>query len=591
MKKIFTLIFACIAAISAMADDVQTFTGHSEFYLPDMKEATLTTKVKDAVVLETNSDGSHFTIPDMTYNFMGTDMTIKSFVIHVESMEDFGKTDDGDVFITWNEDNFTTTTTGVDGLEKAVTGTNFKAKLLGGKRELTVEFTFKYGTMPYGITYSLDGFYTADNAWGLVGEGTAACPYRIFDAADFTAMATNYNAESNTGNGKYFLMMNDVDFGGTAENPVQLPAIGKNAELSIGSVTGGFDGTFDGGNYYISGIYHTNNGQDADGKYNALFSLTDVNAVIKNIRISENNHICGYNYVGGIVSINQGTISECINNADITAANFAAGGICGHMVNGNGTINDCHNAGNITAMTYAAGICGSSQSGKSITAYNYYIYKCSNYGKTVTTNGVGAAGIAGSYSGKITNCDNYGDVDDSKGTGKTIQYTAGIVSCPSYAISIEYCKNEGNISGGKSVGGIVGNVMKGEDDDVAIYNCTNNGAVSGTGDNVAGIVGNSARTDGKVTVEKCTNNGVVTSTGTTELLGNIRGSEKITVGDGNTISESLEKLPLDTDNIVTGIEDVTAKENANIADGKYLKNGKLVIVKNGKTYNALGIEL
>ena len=152
MKKIFTLIVACIAAISAMADDVKTFTGHSEFYLPDMKEATLTTKVKDAVVLETNSDGSHFTIPDMTYNFMGTDMTIKSFIINVESMENIGKTDDGDVFITWNEDNFTTTTTGADGLEKAVTGTNFKAKLLGDKKELTVEFSFKYGTMPYAIT-------------------------------------------------------------------------------------------------------------------------------------------------------------------------------------------------------------------------------------------------------------------------------------------------------------------------------------------------------------------------------------------------------------------------------------------------------
>ncbi len=181
-------------------------------------------------------------------------------------------------------------------------------------------------------------------------------------------------------------------------------------------------------------------------------------------------------------------------------------------------------------------------------------------------------------------------MDDTKGTNKSRQYTAGIVACTSYPTTIENCINSGSISGINNVGGIIGTVMKGDDSAVTIKNCTNKGAVSGESTNIAGIVGNSKRIAGMVTVADCTNEGKVSSTGTTELLGNIRGSETINVGDGNTIGADLEKLPLDTDNIVpTGIEDITAKDNT-IADGKYLKNGKLIIVKNGKTYNAVGIE-
>lgn len=55
---------------------------------------------------------------------------------------------------------------------------------------------------------------------------------------------------------------------------------------------------------------------------------------------------------------------------------------------------DCENYGDVKAMTYASGICGGSQSGKSITTYNYLIEDCLNSGKLSTTNGVGSAGIA-----------------------------------------------------------------------------------------------------------------------------------------------------------------------------------------------------
>ena len=310
--------------------------------------------------------------------------------------------------------------------------------------------------------------------------------------------------------------------------------------------------------------------------------------MVKNIIFSENNHITGYNYVGSIASLNMGTIENCSNYADITATNFAAGGICGFMVNGNGTVKDCHNYGNIKAMTYASGICGGSQSGKSITTYNYLIENCTNSGNLSTTNGIGSAGIAGSYSGAVKNCTNSGNADDTKGTAKSRLYTAGIVSCASFAVDIDGCTNSGSINGVKNVGGIVGNVMKGDEVTTTIKNCTNNGTVSGQDLYVAGIVGNSARAEGLVSVESCTNNGEVTSTGTAEFIGNLRGNTTIGLGEGNVIGAGLKALPLDP--APTGINNVNANTNRT-ANGVFLRNGKIVIVKNNKEYTVGGVQM
>ena len=428
---------------------------------------------------------------------------------------------------------------------------------------------------------------TVTNAWGLAGTGTEADPYLVSTAADFKAMAANCNAD-HKGTGEYFKMTNDIDFGGSAENPVQLPAIGKDGNAKITEIVYGFNGTFDGNNHTISGIYHTESNNNAAGKYNALFGCIDKNGVVRNIVFDENNHITSYNYVGTIASINMGTIHGCVNNADITATNFAAGGICGFMVNGCGTIKDCENYGDVKAMTYAAGICGGSQSGKSITTYSYLIEGCTNSGNLSTTNGVGSAGIAGSYSGAVKNCTNSGNADDTKGTAKSMQYTAGIVSCASFAVDIDGCTNSGSISGVKNVGGILGNAMKGDEVTTTIKNCTNNGTVSGQDRYVAGIVGNSARAEGLVSVASCTNNGEVTSTGTAEFIGNLRGNTTIALGEGNVIGSGLKALPLDP--APTGINNVNANTNRT-ANGVFLRNGKIVIVKNNKEYTVGGVQM
>lgn len=428
---------------------------------------------------------------------------------------------------------------------------------------------------------------TVTNAWGLKGTGTEADPYLVSTAADFKAMAEKCNAK-HKGTGEYFKMTNDIDFGGSADNPVQLPAIGKDGNAQIANIAYGFDGSFDGDGHTISGIYHTESDNNAKGKYNGLFGCIDKNGVVKDIIFSKNNYITGYNYVGSIVSLNMGIIENCTNYADITATGFAAGGICGFMVNGCGTIKDCENYGDVKAMTYASGICGGSQSGKSVTTYNYLIENCTNSGNLSTTNGVGSAGIAGSYSGAVKNCTNSGNADDTQGTSKSKLYTAGIVSCASFAVDIDGCTNSGSINGVKNVGGILGNAMKGDNAATTIKNCTNNGTVSGQDRYVAGIVGNSARDPEVVSVASCTNNGEVTSTGTTEFIGNLRGNTTIAIGEGNVIEAGLKALPLDP--APTGINNINAN-TSRTANGVFLRNGKIVIVKNNKEYTVGGVQM
>lgn len=254
------------------------------------------------------------------------------------------------------------------------------------------------------------------------------------------------------------------------------------------------------------------------------------------------------------------------------------------MVNGTGTVKNCKNTGNVKAMTYASGICGGSQSGSSVTSYGYLIKNCSNSGDISTTNGLGSAGIAGSYSGAVKDCTNYGIVDDIHGTSKSRQYTAGIVACASFAVDIDGCNNYGTVNGVKNVGGIVGNVMKGDEAATVIRNCVNDAAVNGQDAYVAGIVANTARAEGLVSVASCTNKGKVSTTAATELVGNLRGNSTIALGEGNIIADGLTAYALDPKG--TGINNVGL--GATAKNGKFVKNGRVVIINNGNEYNLNG---
>ena len=103
---------------------------------------------------------------------------------------------------------------------------------------------------------------------------------------------------------------------------------------------------------------------------------------------------------------------------------------------------------------------------------------------------------------------------------------------------------------------------------------------------VAGTVANTARAKGLVSVVSCINKGEVSTTAATEFVGNLRGNGTIALGEGNIIADGLTAYALDPKG--TGINNV--KFGATAKNGKFVKNGRVVIINNGNEYNLNGIK-
>ena len=149
MKKIFTLLFALAAFVSnSMAQHgAMKFAGKASFSV-----MTATVNVESDTIVYAGSD---FIIPSMTYNMSGHEATIPSFTIKGTTFEG------GYAGVTWNEQDFTTTTAD----EKTITGKILSGTFThnGGIYNVKLKILFKYGQMPHDITYEIDGFYV--KAW------------------------------------------------------------------------------------------------------------------------------------------------------------------------------------------------------------------------------------------------------------------------------------------------------------------------------------------------------------------------------------------------------------------------------------------
>mgnify|MGYP004490866353 CR=1 FL=1 len=153
-------------------------------------------------------------------------------------------------------------------------------------------------------------------------------------------------------------------------------------------------------------------------------------------------------------------------------------------------------------------------------------------------------GIIGVSIGKIINCTNKATIiaQDNENTYSGL-LVGGIVGEIEKG-SIDNCKNYGNVTAkddslktekGKFVGGIVGQVYVGEEEDITISNCTNGGTIIAVYQSVGGIIGRSLRKEGstnKITIINCNNSGEV-STGDSEKLASTVGAGGI-IGVANT---------------------------------------------------------
>ena len=227
------------------------------------------------------------------------------------------------------------------------------------------------------------------------------------------------------------------------------------------SVSGGYEGTFDGNNHSIEFNVEDNESHETYG----LFEQTGTHAVIKNLTVKGKLTV-NANYAGGIVGLSEGSVKDCVNNATIvnTSASGITGGIVGETT-GMAMINGCVNKGDIRSSKASGGIVGQFVNSAFYTTSS--LSNCINYGKIGSETGteLAVAGIAAlTENTKIEDCMNLGEIKGNNG------YAAGIGIYAKGKIQIVNCFNGGAVSGENACGIASRYSGTGEDVKVAIEN-------------------------------------------------------------------------------------------------------------------------
>ena len=281
----------------------------------------------------------------------------------------------------------------------------------------------------------------------FAGKGTASDPYQIASKADMQALASSTTDDGCTYNGRYFKVMNDIDFGSDLYSPIAWGSTKFNAD---------FDGN---GKQFLNVTYGNQSTQ-----YVAMFGEVGAKARLHDFTLASGS-IGAAGYTAGIAAEVFGTVENVVNKADVTTLkNGYLAGIAAIVKKGGRLIN-CRNEGAITpTANYAAGVAYSVEQG-----------------------------------GLVDGCVNVADITSAK------DYLGGVVATS--AGMVRNCVNRGAISGKTNVGGVIGAVA-GADSTVS---CRNEGAVTASAGRVGGIVGYKSATADPSVLINCLNTGLITS--------------------------------------------------------------------------------
>jgi Bacterial surface proteins containing Ig-like domains len=264
---------------------------------------------------------------------------------------------------------------------------------------------------------------------------------------------------------KTISLTNDIDLTGKSWAP-----IGKYTNNDSDCI---FRGTFDGTGHVITGLtIGSAQFPEYSYQYAGLFGNISSNAIIKNTGLKNISLFIsnGNGYMGGLVGLNQGLISNCYvsGSINITQSIFC-GGLAGVNMN---SIKNSYASVNITGKSYnGGGLVGSN---------NYATIENSYATGNISsqTNGGGLVGN-NSYS-KIINCYATGQISDSK-------YMGGLVGTNNTGTIINAYYNNVNKSGYgvndsspmKNLTGLSLSVMKGAAPTTGItYFLNNNGSTA-----------------------------------------------------------------------------------------------------------------
>ncbi|MGN0113707.1 MAG: hypothetical protein ACI396_00095, partial [Acutalibacteraceae bacterium] len=120
----------------------------------------------------------------------------------------------------------------------------------------------------------------------------------------------------------------------------KLNGSGFMAWTPIGNDDNRYNGTFDGQNHTISGLYFN----DSSAKYIGLIGYIGTDGAVCNVGVVD-SYFVGYDYVGGVCGRNRGTIANCYYIGAADSSDYF-GGVCGRS---SGTVTNCY---------YDSAVCG-----------------------------------------------------------------------------------------------------------------------------------------------------------------------------------------------------------------------------------------
>lgn len=289
------------------------------------------------------------------------------------------------------------------------------------------------------------------------GDGTTSqTAYQISSVADWQQLMS-----TPADWGSYFSLTANLDMQGITLTPV-----------------GMFSGVFKGNDYTISNV--TINVQE--GGYLGLFGLIDYDSRISDLTVL-NVSVTGSWTTGGLAGLNEGTISNCHVTGTVSGTSIA-GGLAGTNLS---TITKCSadvvvNCGGLGTVGGLVGNTGSN----SLLSFSY---------ASGSVSGHNCGGLAGSNSGKITDCYATGNVNASYFGGGLVGWNSGaILDSPEGPITeYSYIINSystGFVSGSGSIGGLIGQNYELFEVTSCFWDITTSGNTAGVGNgNASGITG------------------------------------------------------------------------------------------------------
>ena len=358
------------------------------------------------------------------------------------------------------------------------------------------------------------------------GEGTSTSPYQISTAAELYWFAGLVNGDEKVCTGD---VNRNLSACATLTADITVNSGVLKADGTLADDTSSFtewtpmgdppnqpyNGTFEGANHTISGLYFNNSTTNHVGLFGGICGT------VMNVGVID-SYFKGQSYVGGVCGMikNYGTITNCYNKGAVSGYR-EVGGVCGWMYSSStitkSTITDCYNTGKVSGKEYVGGVCGS------IAVYD-------------------------SETATVTNCYNTGSVSGTSAVGGVCGINGAFFS--NSTATVNKCYNTGAVSGSNEVGGVCGrNTTSPSYSTATVINCYNIGAVSGDRE-VGGVCGNSApvydpgQNNAYTYIKNCYNIGTVSGTSS---VGGVCGSALFDFQSGTSYYSKIENCYYNTD--------------------------------------------